>query len=56
MTAWRHYTAPIAAMGRLVTMVTIKTTHIEIINQELLNPEDEGTRIFRNVGTTIGWF
>ena len=44
MTAWRHLRAvhaPIAAMGRLVTMVTITTTDIETTIQELVNPEEE---------------
>ena len=48
--------ATVAAMGRLVTMVAITTTETEIINKELLNPDDEGNNVFRNVWTTIGWF
>ena len=46
----------LAAVGRMVTMVTITTTDIETSIQELLNPEDEGNKRFRNVGTTIDWF
>jgi hypothetical protein len=37
-------------------MVTITTTDIETTIQELLNPEDEGNKSFRNVGATIAWF
>jgi len=46
----------LAAVGRMVTMVTITTTDIETIIQELLNPEDEGNKRFRNVGITTAWF
>jgi hypothetical protein len=59
MTAWRHLGlvhATVVVMGRLVTMVTITTTDRDIINKELLNPENEGNKSFRNLRTTTAWF